>query len=77
MTGPDRPKWNLAKFWEGRRGTAVQTDWRVVMVRLARRDGRFLTGRTGSLISLSSGEAREEVRLSCPNRLAGGNGQVF
>ena len=39
MAGPDRPNWNLAKFWGGGRDTAVQTVWRVVMVRLARRDG--------------------------------------
>ena len=39
LAGPDRPNWNLAKFWGGGRGTAVLTDWRVVMVRLARRDG--------------------------------------
>ena len=38
LAGPDLPNLNLAKFWGGGRDTAVQTDWRVVMVRLARRD---------------------------------------
>ena len=40
MAGPDCPNCqpDLAKFWGGGRGMAVLTDWRVVMVRLARRD---------------------------------------